>query len=70
MTKQRTLKNARDLITGGAGFIGSNLCDHFIKNYKVVCLDNLATGFKSNLDEVINHPDFPRWCGFVIRTPA
>lgn len=47
------------LLTGGAGFIGSNLCDHFIaKNYKVVCLDNLATSFKSNLDEIIDHPNF------------
>lgn len=47
------------LITGGAGFIGSNLCDHFIsKGHKVVCLDDLSTGFKSNLDEVIDNPDF------------
>lgn len=35
------------LITGGAGFIGSNLCDYFIsKNYQVVCLDNFATGHR------------------------
>ena len=51
--------NIKVLITGGAGFIGSNLCEHFInKGYKVVCLDNLSTGFKSNLNEVINHPSF------------
>lgn len=51
--------NIKILITGGAGFIGSNLCEHFInKGYKVVCLDNLSTGFKSNLNEVINHPSF------------
>lgn len=32
--------------TGGAGFIGSNLCDHFLKlGHKVICLDNLATNF-------------------------
>ena len=34
------------LITGGAGFIGSNLCEHFVgKGHDVTCLDNLSTGF-------------------------
>lgn len=38
------------LVTGGAGFIGSNLCEHLLKNdYKVVCLDNFATGHIENL---------------------
>ena len=47
------------LITGGAGFIGSNLCDYFTENgYKVVCLDNFSTGHLHNLVEVINHPNF------------
>lgn len=47
------------LITGGAGFIGSNLCDYFIeKEYQVVCLDNFATGHLHNLDQVINHSNF------------
>ncbi|RTZ02909.1 SDR family oxidoreductase [Flavobacterium sp. RSP49] len=47
------------LITGGAGFIGSNLCAHFLsKSYKVVCLDNFATGHLHNLKDCINHPDF------------
>lgn len=47
------------LITGGAGFIGSNLCDFFLKSgYSVTCLDNLATGFKSNMDGFINHHEF------------
>lgn len=47
------------LITGGAGFIGSNLCAHFLsKGYKVVCLDNFATGHLHNLKDCINHPDF------------
>lgn len=43
--------NMKLLITGGAGFIGSNLCEHFVrKGYDVVCLDNLSTGFKRNVE--------------------
>jgi UDP-N-acetylglucosamine 4-epimerase len=54
-----TQKNQTILITGGAGFIGSNLCDYFIeKSYKVVCLDNFSTGHLHNLAEVINNPNF------------
>ncbi|MDO8317426.1 MAG: SDR family oxidoreductase [Flavobacterium sp.] len=47
------------LITGGAGFIGSNLCEYFLsEGYKVVCLDNFATGHRHNLKDFINHPNF------------
>lgn len=47
------------LITGGAGFIGSNLCEHFIGlQKKVVCLDSLLTGKKSNIDHLIANPNF------------
>ena len=47
------------LITGGAGFIGSNLCDYFLsKNYKVVCLDNFATGHRHNLKDFIENENF------------
>ncbi len=47
------------LITGGAGFIGSNLCEYFInKDHHVVCLDNFVTGHRYNLDYVISHPNF------------
>lgn len=38
------------LITGGAGFIGSNLCEYFLnKEYKIICLDNFATGHRNNV---------------------
>jgi len=47
------------LITGGAGFIGSNLCEHFLgKGHKVVCLDNFATGHRYNIEPFLSSPDF------------
>ena len=47
------------LITGGAGFIGSNLCEYFLaKEYKVICLDNFATGHRYNLNDFINDTNF------------
>ncbi len=47
------------LITGGAGFIGSNLCEYFVENgYDVVCLDNLSTGFMSNIEKLQARTNF------------
>lgn len=47
------------LITGGAGFIGSNLCEYFLsKRYKVICLDNFSTGYRHNLKNFINDANF------------
>jgi UDP-N-acetylglucosamine/UDP-N-acetylgalactosamine 4-epimerase len=47
------------LITGGAGFIGSNLCEYFLaKGNKVICLDNFSTGHLHNLDECMGNPNF------------
>lgn len=47
------------LLTGGAGFIGSHLCDCFIKKgHKVICLDNLITGKKSNVAHLLKNPNF------------
>ena len=47
------------LITGGAGFIGSNLCDHFLsKGYQVTVLDNFATGHRKNIEHHLSNPDF------------
>jgi UDP-N-acetylglucosamine 4-epimerase len=47
------------LITGGAGFIGSNLCEYFLsKGHKVVCFDNFATGYRHNLKDFINNANF------------
>jgi len=47
------------LITGGAGFIGSNLCEYFLsKDYQVVCLDNFATGHRHNLAAFAENKNF------------
>lgn len=46
------------LITGGAGFIGSHLCNYFIQENKVICLDNLFTGSKKNIQHLLNHKNF------------
>ena len=47
------------LVTGGAGFIGSNLCDFFVKRGDdVVCLDNLSTGFLHNIEHLLDNAKF------------
>ena len=47
------------LITGGAGFIGSNLCEYFLsKEYYVVCFDNFATGHRNNIEEFLGNKNF------------
>lgn len=51
--------NKSILITGGAGFIGSNLTEHFLgKGYKVTCLDNFATGHKRNIEPFLQNDNY------------
>jgi UDP-N-acetylglucosamine/UDP-N-acetylgalactosamine 4-epimerase len=56
---ERILKDSRVLITGGAGFIGSNLVESFLQTgNKVVCLDNFSTGKKKNIEKFLNNSQF------------
>ena len=73
---KNVLANSKILITGGAGFIGSNLVEHFLNNNKVVCLDNLSTGFKKNIYPFLRDRNFqfirgdirdPDTCNLAVR---
>ncbi len=46
------------LVTGGAGFVGSHLCDELIKHHKVICVDNFISGSEENINHLLKHPDF------------
>ncbi len=53
------LTNTRVLVTGGAGFIGSNLCEHLLQHgNEVICLDNFSTGKKENIEPFLNQKNF------------
>jgi len=46
------------LVTGGAGFIGSFLCEQLLKEARVICVDNFVTSSESNIDHLLKNPDF------------
>lgn len=49
----------RTLITGGAGFLGSHLCDRFsAEGHEVICMDNLCTGSMANISHLLTKPNF------------
>jgi UDP-N-acetylglucosamine 4-epimerase len=53
------ITNQKILITGGAGFIGSNLCEKLLEpGNRVVCLDNFSTGKRENIAPFLENPDF------------
>ncbi|MCK4400864.1 SDR family oxidoreductase [bacterium] len=53
------MTNKTVLITGGAGFIGSHLCDFLLgKDYRVICMDNLITGSEDNIAHIIQNKNF------------
>ena len=65
-----TFPFARAVVTGGAGFIGSHVCDALVSaGVRVVCVDNLLTGSKENIDHLIGHRAFEMVVGDVVDPP-
>jgi len=58
MAKQVIFEKKNVLVAGGAGFIGSHLCDELLKTSKVICVDNFSTSTERNIDHLLSHPDF------------
>lgn len=59
MPEYQKIQNKKILVTGGAGFIGSNLCEDLLKyNNHVVCFDNFSTGYKSNIEPFLTNSNF------------
>ena len=52
------MRRKRILITGGAGFLGSHLCDKLIESADIICLDSFFTGTKSNVAHLLSSPHF------------
>jgi UDP-glucuronate decarboxylase len=58
MPRQIIFDKKNVLVAGGAGFIGSHLCDELIKENKVICVDNFVTGSERNIDHLLANPNF------------
>jgi len=49
----------RTLVTGGAGFLGSHLCERLLKDgQEVICMDNYFSGKRANIEHLFKHPNF------------
>ncbi len=58
MATQPVFEKKNVLVTGGAGFIGSHLCEALLETSHVICLDNFITSQESNIDSLLRNPDF------------
>ncbi|MFP4514641.1 MAG: NAD-dependent epimerase/dehydratase family protein [Parcubacteria group bacterium] len=58
MDKKIIFDKKNVIVAGGAGFIGSHLCDELIEKAKVICIDNFSTGSEKNIDHLLSNPDF------------
>ena len=58
MAKKAIFNKKNVLVCGGAGFIGSHLCDELIKSAKVICIDNYLTGRVENIEHLLGNQNF------------
>ncbi|MBN2854131.1 NAD-dependent epimerase/dehydratase family protein [Patescibacteria group bacterium] len=58
MSKQVIFDKKNVVVAGGAGFIGSHLCDELVKSCKVICIDDFVSGSERNIDHLLANPDF------------
>ncbi|MBI2984439.1 MAG: GDP-mannose 4,6-dehydratase [Candidatus Kerfeldbacteria bacterium] len=57
-TRQAPFHKKNIIITGGAGFLGSHLCDLLVQHHKVICLDDFSTGLEDNIHHLLPNPNF------------
>lgn len=58
MTRQAPFSKKNIVVTGGAGFLGSHLCDALVVNHKVICIDDFSTGQEENIHHLLSNPNF------------
>lgn len=58
MFDQPIFEKPNILVTGGAGFLGSHLCETLLKSAKVICVDNFVSGNQRNIEHLLPNPDF------------
>jgi UDP-glucuronate decarboxylase len=58
MSKQVIFDKKNVVVIGGAGFIGSHLCDRLLDGCKIICIDNFSTGSERNIDHLLSDPNF------------
>ncbi len=58
MKKQIIFDKKNVVVAGGAGFIGSHLCDQLVKTCKVICIDDFVSGNERNIDHLLSNPNF------------
>jgi len=68
MVKKAIFGKKNVLVTGGAGFIGSHLCEELLRTSKVICVDNFISGDEINIDHLLQNPDF-KFIKFDVSSP-
>lgn len=57
-TRNAAFDKKNIVVTGGAGFLGSHLCDQLVQRHKVICIDNFSTGEEQNIHHLLSNPNF------------